>query len=71
MASGVLRPYTLVDVLGSINGQNSATVDTSTSGLGVVAEGDDQTAWSDSTTSQVLVGIPGWDQEVWGGSVWQ
>lgn len=71
MAAGVFRPYTLVDVLGSINGQNSASPDTSTSGVGFIAEADEQTAWADSATTVVRTSVPGWDQEVWGGSAWQ
>lgn len=70
MAAGVFRPYTLVDVLGSINGQNSSTPDTSTSGVGALAEADEQTTWADSAITVVRTTLPTWDQEVWGGSVW-
>ena len=70
MASGVFRPYTLVDVLGSINNNNNATADTSTSGLGTIGEADEQTTWADSATTVLRTSVPGWDQEVWGGSDW-
>lgn len=71
MTSGVYRPMTWTDLLNSITGQNSATADTSTSGLGFVAEADEQTAWADSAKAVVLTGYPGWDQEVWTASAWQ
>jgi hypothetical protein len=71
MTSGVYRPLTWVDLLQSINGQNSATADTSTAGLGYVAEADEETTWADAATGLVVTGSPGWDQEVWGASVYQ
>jgi hypothetical protein len=69
MTSGVFRPYSLVDVLGSINNQNSSSPDTSTSGVGYIGEADEQTTWSDSASTVVRT-APGWNLEVWGGSVW-
>lgn len=71
MPSGVYRPMTWVDLLNSINGTNSAAVDTSTSGLGYVAEADEQMTVADSVSTIVLTAYPGWDQEVWGGTAWQ
>lgn len=71
MTSGMYRPLTWVDLLQSINGQNSSSADTSTSGLGYVAEADEQTAWADAVTGIVLSGYPGWDQEVWTVGAWQ
>ena len=71
MSAGVFRPYSLVDVLGSINNQNSASADTSTSGVGALAEADEQTTWADSATTVVRTTLPTWDQEVWGASTWQ
>jgi hypothetical protein len=71
MTSGVYRPMTWADLLNSINGQNSASADTSTSGLGYVAEADEQTAWADSVTGILVTAAPGWDQEVLGGFAWQ
>lgn len=70
MTSGVYRPKTWVDLLNSINGQNASSADTSTSGLGFVAEADEQTAWADAATGIVLDSAPGWDQEVWTAGVW-
>lgn len=70
MASGVFRPYSLVDVLGSINNNSSSTADTSTSGVGALGEADEPTTWADSASTVVRTTVPTWDQEVWGGSVW-
>jgi len=71
MTSGVYRPLTWSDLLQSINGQNSSSADTSTSGLGYVAEADEQTAWADAVTAIVVSAAPGWEQAEWGGCAWQ
>lgn len=71
MTSGLYRPLTWVDLLNSINGQGASSADTSTSGLGYVAEADEQTAWADTATGLLVATAPGWDQEVWGGMAWQ
>lgn len=71
MTSGLYRPMTWVDLLNSINGQNTASADTSTSGLGFVAEADEQTAWADTAIGLPVTAAPGWGQEVWGGWSWQ
>jgi hypothetical protein len=67
---GVYRPYTWVDILGSLNGQNSSSADTSTSGVGAIAEVDETLVIADSAVT--LVAAPaGWDQQVWSAiSVW-
>ena len=70
MTAGVFRPYSLVDVLGSINNQNASTADTSTAGVGYIAEADETTVVSDSASTVLRTTVPTWDQEVWGGSVW-
>lgn len=70
MTSGVFRPYSLVDVLGSINNQNSSSPDTATSGVGYIGEADEQTTWADSATTVLRTSAPGWDLEVWGAAVW-
>jgi hypothetical protein len=70
MASGVFRPYSLVDVLGSINNQNSSSPDTSISGVGALGEVDEQTTWADSASTFLLTSAPAWDQEVWGAVAW-
>lgn len=71
MTSGLYRAMTWVDLLNSINGQNSSSADTSTSGLGYVAEADEQTAWADAATGLVVASAPGWDQGIWGAMAWQ
>lgn len=75
---GVLRPYTLIDLLGAINGQSSASSDTTTgasaTGFGVVAEADESipaTSLLDAATGLVVTAAPGWGQEVWGAFAWQ
>jgi hypothetical protein len=70
MASGVFRPYSLVDVLGSINNQNASSPDTSTSGIGALAEADEQTTWADLGTIYLRTSAPSWDREVWGAIAW-
>ncbi|HTK65380.1 MAG TPA: hypothetical protein VL595_23520 [Pseudonocardia sp.] len=71
MTSGVYRPLTWADLLHSINGQNTASADTSTSGLGFVAEADEQSTWADTATTLLIAGTPGWNQEAWGSVTWQ
>lgn len=71
MTSGVYRPMTWADLLNSINGQNSGAVDTSTTGLGYIAEAGEQTTWADAVTAIVQTGAPGWNQAGWGGFAWQ
>ena len=62
---------TWVDLINSLTGQNSTSVDTSTAGLGVMAEADEQAALADTVTAVVLTANPGWDQGQWGVGVWQ
>lgn len=71
MTSGLYRPLTWVDLLNSINGQNTSSADTSTSGLGYVAEADEQTAWADLAAGLLVTTAPGWDRAAWGAAAWQ
>lgn len=71
---GVLRPYTLVDVLSTINdqsglgsGQNSSTV--LTVPLSDVGEVDETTATSDSAFGAVSVATT-WNEGVWNAGYW-
>lgn len=69
---GILRPYTLIDILATINdqaGQQQADSTALTAPLSSVAEADEQTTVSDSATGSVRA-PQGWDQGVWGGSSW-
>lgn len=70
---GVLRPYTLIDLLGQINGQAQSNTGTTTgasaTAFGQIAEANEQITASDSATG-VVRSVAGWDQEVWGASTW-
>jgi hypothetical protein len=71
---GVIRPYTLLDVLATIN-QNAtgnATVGANTSAFGIIAEADESipaAAVADAATAAVAA-TAGWDQGTWGGVGW-
>lgn len=68
---GVLRPYTLVDILGTLNGgvQQATQGTTTITGTSVVAESDETTAFSDTVTGTVTTN-QGWDQVTWGTVSW-
>ena len=70
---GVLRPYTLIDVLGALNGQSQAGTSTSTgasaTAFGQVGEANEQITAADSAFGTVR-SAPGWDQGVWGAATW-
>lgn len=72
MTSGVFRPYTLVDVLGTMNQQitdmNGAQAVT---GFGTFTEADETTSISDSATSAlVTASAVTWDNATWGTFTW-
>lgn len=66
---GVVRPYTLPDVLAQIIGGQGqpSTTDTPT---GQFAEADEAVTVSDSVTGTTQT-PPGWDGSVWGAFTWQ
>lgn len=69
---GVNRPYTLVDVLGTINDQLGAVSNAqgaSAPGLGLVVEADETTTMADSATGTAAVPTT-WDTGVWGQGQW-
>lgn len=70
---GVSRPYTLTDVLGTINAQTGQGADQqgggSVSGLGFFAEADENTVITDLVTTSVQLNA-GWDQGQWGSVSW-
>lgn len=72
---GVVRPYSLVDVLQTIystalgTGAGISTT-TPTSVITLVAEADEQMSMSDSGTGVSEVN-KGWNQGVWGEQGWQ
>jgi len=73
---GVIRPYTLLDVLATINQNatsNGATGGANTSAFGIIAEADESiptTSIADTATAAAAA-TAGWDQGTWGGVGWQ
>ena len=67
---GVFRPYTLVDILGTLNDQTGQQQGSQTvNGLGQFAEDDEQMLLGDSMTATVQAN-PAWDAGVWGAVGW-
>lgn len=72
MASGVFRPYTLVDVLGTMNQQiTDMTGSQSVTGFGTFAEADEEMTMDDSATATlVTASTVTWDNATWGTFTW-
>lgn len=72
MASGVFRPYTLVDVLGTMNQQiTDMSGAQSVTGFGTFAEADETMSTTDSVTSTLVTASTAtWDNATWGTFVW-
>lgn len=68
---GVLRPYSLADVLGTLNTQSSASTATTgtITGVGFFAEADESMPMADTVTGSAAVPAT-WDHGVWGATVW-
>lgn len=71
MASGVLRPYSLPDVLGSLSdGISSLAAGSTSAGTGFFLEADEQIGVTDSVTVTVqpnpAYGNGQWGQFTWG-----
>lgn len=68
---GVLRPYTLTDVLASVNGASgdASAVDTAETSTGVFGEADETATLADTVTTTVAVNSA-WDNGVWGAFSW-
>jgi len=66
---GVFRPYTLSDVLGTIQQQALGNTDTAVSGVGAFAEADETAALADSATLTAGAN-PAWDGGTWGAVTW-
>ena len=68
---GVFRPYTLVDILGTLNDQVTGQVgsDQIIDGLGFFAETDEAATLSDSVTSSVQLNAT-YDNGKWGSVTW-
>jgi hypothetical protein len=74
MPTGVVRPYTLLDVLMTINDQVNQvqqTVSGSVTGISVVGEDDEPSVtMADSTYGVALSTAPTWGNTVWGSGAW-
>lgn len=66
---GVYRPYSLADVLGSMQQQAIGDTNTSVSGLGSLAEADETVTLADSATGTAQLN-PAWDAGQWGAVTW-
>jgi hypothetical protein len=70
VASGVLRPYSLPDVLGSLSDGISSLAGSSTSaGTGFFLEADEVLGVTDSATVTAQAN-PAWNNGQWGQFVW-
>lgn len=67
--AGVFRPYTLTDILGSIQDQAQGNTDTSVSGLGQFAEADETLTVADSATASAQLPVT-WDNGTWSAFSW-
>lgn len=66
---GVFRPYTLVDVLGTINQQSSSPTGDTILSLGVFAETDESMSTQDTVTTSHAVNPP-YENATWGTFTW-
>jgi hypothetical protein len=67
--AGVVRPTTLVDVLGTLNQQNQDQTGDLVNGFGDFVETDEQGTLADSAVVTHSA-PPGWDQSTWGACIW-
>ena len=68
---GVFRPYTLVDVLGTLNSQNNQLQGAQTiTGLGDFGETNETAGFVDSATGTLNAVAPAWDGTFWGQFSW-
>lgn len=69
---GVFRPYTFVDILGTLNNglqQQSQGANTIT-GTGVIGEVDENNTMSEKAITGTVTTNQGWDATVWGTVAW-
>jgi hypothetical protein len=71
-SGGVFRPYTLVDVLGTMNQQiTDMTGSQAVTGFGTFAEVDEEMTTTDTVTSTLVTASTAtWDNATWGTFVW-
>lgn len=67
--AGVFRPYTLVDVLGTINDQSSAAQGTIITSQGFFAQTGENATFHDTVTGTVTTN-PTYDNGTWGLFTW-
>lgn len=72
MPGGINRPYTVSDIIGSLQGQIGAvTQGASTSaGTGFLAEDDETAGFADSVTATATAVTPEWGSALWGSLPW-
>lgn len=67
---GVVRPTTIIDVLGTLNQQNQDQSGSDlVNGFGDFVETGEQATMADSATVTHSA-PPGWDQSTWGACIW-
>jgi hypothetical protein len=71
-SGGVFRPYTLVDVLGTMNQQiTDMSGSQSVTGFGTFAEADEaMTATDSATATPITASTATWDNVTWGTFTW-
>lgn len=70
---GVIRPYTLTDVLQTLNQNQSgqgATTGASTVQFGVIGEADEPSTLTADSATATHSATPGWDAGYWGSVAW-
>jgi hypothetical protein len=72
VSAGVFRPYTLVDVLGTMNQQISEMAGgQAVTGFGTFAEADEAMTTTDTVTSTLVTASTAtWDGATWGTFIW-
>ncbi len=68
--SGVLRPYTLTDVLGTMNDQLTSPSGSTVASLGQIVEAGEIITISETTPTVIVGAVARWDQGVWGATQW-
>lgn len=70
--AGVFRPYTFVDILGTLNNgvQQASQGDTTITGTGVISEADETNTMSEASVTGTVTTNLGWDQTTWGMVAW-
>lgn len=71
-APGVHRPYTFVDILGTINGglQDTSQGTTTITGTSPIGEVDENSTMSEASVTGTVTTNLGWGQATWGMFAW-